>query len=127
MLVTTFHIRCPAQAHVPGCPLGPVVGRPKPTCTGTGSRRLSLHRREHTLRAAAPAVESEPETALESTPSTSYSNGSGSKEDLTYAMDYASNDVLYKRFFELLDGKWGDVQEGDKIQGVILTYVPQPV
>lgn len=37
-------------------------------------------------------------------------------------MDHASNDVLYKRFFELLDGgAWADLREGDTVQGAVLS------
>ena len=120
MVTGLLHGRCPAQ-HVPGCPVASPVARTHHLHSGPARRRVSLHRTAQGVRPAAVAIETEQTTAADATPSTSYSNGAGSKEDLTYAMDHASNDVLYKRFFELLDGNWGDINEGDRVTGVVLS------
>lgn len=108
------------QVHLPGCPLARPAAGPhrwhRAQC-----RPVPFTRVTHRVRAAAVETDEEQDVELGSIPSTSYGNGAPSKEDLTYSMDHANNDVLYKRFFELLDQDWADVKEGDRVSGVVLT------
>ena len=107
--------------HLLACPLASPSVRPKASFIAPRRRSSASHRAPKRVRAAIVESIDDQDLDVDADVGTGHGNGASDREDL-YSMETASKDVLYKRFFELLDAKWGDVKEGDKVTGSILEY-----
>ncbi|KAK9812316.1 hypothetical protein WJX73_001597 [Symbiochloris irregularis] len=117
-----FPFRClQSKAHAPTCAFSAPLSRQQSSYSVSARRRAAaLGRASRGLRTNAVDTAAQQSVGNDRNVSTSYSNGASDGEDLTYAMNHASPEVLRARFEELLNGTKPDVQEGEKVQGVVL-------